>query len=33
VAEGEEVLIVAGLPVAAAGTTNFIKLHQVGESR
>ena len=33
VAEGEEVLIVAGLPVATAGTTNFIKLHQVGESR
>ncbi len=32
VAAGEEVLIVAGLPVAMAGTTNFMKLHQVGES-
>jgi pyruvate kinase len=32
VAAGEEVLIVAGLPVAMAGTTNFMKLHQVGEA-
>jgi pyruvate kinase len=29
---GEEVLVVAGMPVAAAGTTNFVKLHQVGLS-
>ncbi len=32
VAEGEEVVVVASLPVQAAGTTNFLKLHRVGES-
>jgi pyruvate kinase len=32
VAEGEEVVIVASLPVQVAGTTNFLKLHRVGES-
>jgi pyruvate kinase len=30
---GEEVLVVAGMPVAAAGTTNFVKLHQVAAGR
>jgi pyruvate kinase len=30
---GEEVVVVASLPVRAAGTTNFLKLHRVGESR
>jgi pyruvate kinase len=30
---GEEVLVVAGMPVAAAGTTNFVKLHQVATGR
>ncbi|MGI8927660.1 MAG: pyruvate kinase [Tepidiformaceae bacterium] len=32
VAEGEEVVVVASLPVDAGGTTNFLKLHRVGES-
>jgi pyruvate kinase len=32
VAEGEEVVVVASLPVQAAGTTNFLKLHRVGET-
>jgi len=32
VAEGEEVVVVASLPVSAQGTTNFLKLHRVGES-
>jgi pyruvate kinase len=32
-AEGDEVVVVASLPVQAAGTTNFLKLHRVGESR
>jgi hypothetical protein len=32
VAEGEEVVVVASLPVHAAGTTNFLKLHRVGET-
>jgi pyruvate kinase len=32
VAEGEEVVVVASLPVQAAGTTNFLKLHRIGES-
>ena len=32
VAEGEEVVVVGSMPVAAAGTTNFLKLHRVGES-
>ena len=31
--EGEEVVVVASLPVQAAGTTNFLKLHRIGESR
>ena len=30
---GEEVLVVAGMPIAAVGTTNFVKLHQVGGGR
>ena len=30
--EGEEVVVVASLPVQAVGATNFIKLHRVGES-
>ncbi len=29
---GEEVVVVASLPVVAAGTTNFLKLHRIGES-
>jgi pyruvate kinase len=33
VALGEEVVVVASMPVKAAGTTNFLKLHSVGESR
>ncbi|MCC6382965.1 MAG: pyruvate kinase [Dehalococcoidia bacterium] len=33
VAEGEEVVVVASLPVHSAGTTNFLKLHRLGESR
>ncbi len=32
VARGEEVVVVASLPVQARGTTNFLKLHRVGES-
>ena len=32
VAAGEEVVVVASMPVDAAGTTNFLKLHRVGES-
>ena len=32
VQEGEEVVVVASLPVHALGTTNFLKLHRVGES-
>ena len=31
--EGEEVVVVASLPVRASGTTNFLKLHRIGESR
>ena len=30
--EGEEVVVVASLPVQAVGATNFVKLHRVGES-
>ncbi|MFN8508591.1 MAG: pyruvate kinase [Dehalococcoidia bacterium] len=33
VAEGEEVVVVASLPVQTQGQTNFLKLHRVGESR
>ncbi len=29
---GEEVVVIASLPVARAGTTNFLKLHHVGEA-
>ena len=29
---GEEVVVLASLPVSRKGTTNFIKLHQVGEA-
>lgn len=29
---GDEVVVVASLPVSAAGTTNFLKLHRLGES-
>jgi len=32
VALGEEVVVVASMPVSAQGTTNFLKLHVVGES-
>jgi pyruvate kinase len=32
IAEGEEVVVVASLPVHAAGTTNFLKLHRIGEA-
>jgi pyruvate kinase len=32
IAEGDEVVVVASLPVRAQGTTNFLKLHRVGES-
>ena len=32
VSEGEEVVVVGSMPVEAAGTTNFLKLHRVGES-
>jgi len=28
---GDEVVVIAGFPVTAAGTTNFLKLHRVGE--
>jgi hypothetical protein len=31
--EGDEVVVVASLPVQAAGTTNFLKLHRVGSRR
>jgi pyruvate kinase len=31
-AEGEEVVIVASLPVQTLGATNFLKLHRIGES-
>ncbi|HEY5477692.1 MAG TPA: pyruvate kinase alpha/beta domain-containing protein [Tepidiformaceae bacterium] len=30
--EGEEVVVVASLPVSAKGSTNFLKLHRIGES-
>lgn len=30
---GDEVVVVGSLPVKTAGTTNFLKLHRVGESR
>ncbi len=30
--EGEEVVVVASMPVSAQGTTNFLKLHRIGES-
>lgn len=33
VAPGDEVLVVAGMPVGITGTTNFVKLHQVGARR
>lgn len=32
VASGEEVTLIASLPVKAAGTTNFLKLHRLGEA-
>lgn len=32
VGEGEEVVVVGSMPVGLAGTTNFLKLHRVGES-
>ncbi len=32
VAEGEEVVVVASLPVRAQGTTNFLKLHRAGDA-
>ena len=32
VRQGDEVVVVASLPVEAAGVTNFLKLHRVGES-
>lgn len=32
VEEGDEVVVVAGLPVRAQGTTNFLKLHRVGDA-
>ncbi len=32
VTDGDEVVVVASLPVQVAGTTNFLKLHRVGES-
>ncbi|HMO96808.1 MAG TPA: pyruvate kinase [Tepidiformaceae bacterium] len=32
IAPGEEVVVVASLPVRVQGTTNFLKLHRVGES-
>lgn len=31
-AEGDEVVVVASLPVRAQGTTNFLKLHRVGDA-
>jgi pyruvate kinase len=30
--EGDEVVVVASLPVRAQGTTNFLKLHRVGDA-
>ena len=33
VGEGEEIVVVASLPVSAQGTTNFLKLHRVGEAK
>ncbi|MGH2633488.1 MAG: pyruvate kinase [Tepidiformaceae bacterium] len=33
VAEGEEVVVVASFPFGVSGTTNFLKLHRVGESK
>jgi pyruvate kinase len=32
VEEGDEVIVVASLPVRAQGTTNFLKLHRVGDA-
>ncbi len=32
VEEGDEVVVVASLPVRAQGTTNFLKLHRVGDA-
>ncbi len=32
IAMGEEVVVVASLPVRVQGTTNFLKLHRIGES-
>lgn len=32
VSPGEEVVVVASMPISAQGTTNFLKLHRVGES-
>jgi hypothetical protein len=32
IAEGDEVVVVASLPIRAQGTTNFLKLHRVGDS-
>lgn len=32
IAEGEEAVVVASMPVHSAGTTNFLKLHRIGES-
>lgn len=32
IGEGEEVVVVASMPISAQGTTNFLKLHRVGES-
>jgi len=32
VVEGEEVVVVASFPFGVSGTTNFLKLHRVGES-
>ncbi len=33
VEEGDEVVVVASSPVQSRGTTNFLKLHRIGESR
>lgn len=32
IAEGDEVVVVASLPIRAQGTTNFLKLHRVGDA-
>jgi pyruvate kinase len=32
IAKGDEVVVVASLPVRVQGTTNFLKLHRIGES-